>query len=70
MVISQGRYQPGALRGEQWRQAPLNGMGMAGAGVKGPRFLAGRGPQRPGAGAGLPAPAAGCLSGRRPARTA
>jgi hypothetical protein len=69
MAISQGRYQPGALRGPQWRQAPLNGIGMAGAGVKGLRLRAGQ-PQRPGAGAGIPTPTAGCLSGRRPTRTA
>ncbi len=56
MAITQGRYQPDALRGPQWRQAPLNGIGMAGAGVKGLRLLAGRGPQRPGAGGRSPDP--------------
>ena len=48
MAFTQGRCQPGVLRGPQGRQAPLNGITMAGIG----------------------APMAGRLSGRRPARTA
>jgi hypothetical protein len=70
MVFAQGQYQPGALRGPQWRQAPLNGITISGAGVKGLQLMAGPGPQRPGAGGGIEAPMAGRLSGRRPARTA
>jgi hypothetical protein len=70
MAIAQGRYQPDALRGPQWRQAPLTGIRMAGARVKGLQLLAGRGPQRPGAGGGIQLPMAGCLSGRKPAQTA
>jgi hypothetical protein len=69
MALTRGRYQPDALRGPQWRQAPLNGITMAGAGVKGLQLLAGPGPQRPGARGGIGTPMAGCLSGRRPART-
>jgi hypothetical protein len=49
MALTRGRYQPDALRGPQWRQAPLNGITMAGAGVKGLQLLAGPGPQRPAA---------------------
>ncbi|MCW2905545.1 MAG: hypothetical protein JWL68_334 [Actinomycetia bacterium] len=30
MAFTQGRYQPHALRGPQWRQAPLNGITIAG----------------------------------------
>ncbi len=56
MAFAQGRYQPGALRGPQWRQAPLNGIRMAGAGVQGRQLLAGPGPQRPGAGGGIQTP--------------
>jgi hypothetical protein len=55
MVFAQGRYQLGALRGPQWRQAPLNGITIAGAGVKGLQFMAGPGPQRLGAGGGIEA---------------
>ena len=49
MAFEQGRYP-------QWRQAPLNGIRMAGAGVKGLQLTAGLGPQRPGAGGGIEAP--------------
>jgi hypothetical protein len=55
MVFAQGQYQPGALRGPQWRQAPLNGITIAGAGIKGLQLMAGPGPQRPGAGGGIEA---------------
>jgi hypothetical protein len=40
MALVQGQYQPDAWRGPQWRQAPLNGIAMTGAGVKGLQFLA------------------------------
>ncbi len=30
MAFTQGRYQPDVLRGPQGRQAPLNGITMAG----------------------------------------
>jgi hypothetical protein len=70
MTFAQGRYQPDTLHGPQWRQAPLTGIRMAGARIEGFRLTAARGAQRPGAGGGIQAPAAGCLSGRRPARTA
>ena len=55
MALTQGRYQPGVLRGPQWRQAPLNGITIAGAGVKGLQLMAGPGPQRPGAWGGIEA---------------
>lgn len=55
MVFAQGRYQPGTLRGPKWRQAPLNGITIAGAGVKGLPFMAGPGQKRPGAGGGIEA---------------
>ena len=36
MAFARGRYQSGVLRGPQWRrQAPLNGITMAGAEAKG-----------------------------------
>jgi hypothetical protein len=70
MAFEQGRYQPGALRGRQWRQAPLNGTRMAGAEVKSLQLMAGAGPQRPNARGGIQAPVAGHLSGGAPARTA
>ncbi len=70
MAFTQGRYQPGVLRGPQWRPAPLAGITMAGAGSEGRQLTAAPGAQRPAAGGGIQAPAAGCLSGRRPARTA
>jgi hypothetical protein len=70
MAFAQGRYQSGVLRGPQWRQAPLNGITMAGAEVKGLHLVADHGPQRPGALVCIGAPIAGRLSGRRPARTA
>lgn len=53
MVFALGRYQPGTMHGPQWRQAPLNGIAIAGAGVKGLQFMAGPGPKRPGAGDGI-----------------
>jgi hypothetical protein len=55
MAFAHGRYQPGALRGPQGRQAPLNGITMAGAEVKGLQFMTGPGPQRPIAGGGIEA---------------
>ncbi len=70
MAFAQGRYQPGALRGPQWRQAPLNGIRMAGAGVQGRQLLACQDRSGPVLGAVSKPPMAGCLSGRRPARTA
>ena len=70
MAFAPGRYQPDVLHGPQWRQAPLNGITMAGAGVKGLQLVAGPGPQRPGALVCIRAPMAGRLSDRRPARTA
>lgn len=70
MAFAQGRYPPDILRGPQWRQAPLNGIRMAGAGTKGLQLRAVQGAQRPGSGGGIQAPAAGCLGGRRSARTA
>jgi hypothetical protein len=70
MAFAPGRYQPHALRGPQWRQAPLNGITIAGSGVKNPQLVAGPGPQRPSALVRIQAPMAGRLSGRRPARTA
>ena len=68
MAFTQGRYQPDVLRGPQWRQAPLTGIRMAGAGIEGLQLTAAQA-QVPVLG-GIQAPAAGCLSGRRPARTA
>ena len=56
MAFAQGRYQPDALRGPQWRQAPLNGIRTASAGAKGLQLMAGPGPQQPGAGGGIEAP--------------
>ena len=41
MAFTQGRYQPGVLRGPQGRQAPLNGITMAGTGVKDRQLIAG-----------------------------
>ena len=41
MAFTQGRYQPDVLRGPQGRQAPLNGITMAGTGVKGRQLIAG-----------------------------
>ena len=70
MAFTQGRYQPGVVRGPQWRPAPLAGIRMAGAGIEGLQLTAAPGAKRPVAGGGIQAPAAGCLSGRRPARTA
>ncbi len=70
MAFTQSRYQPGVLRGPRGRQAPLNGITMAGAGVEGRQFIAG--PDRSGLvpGGGIGAPRAGRLSGHRSARTA
>ena len=68
MAFTQGRYQPDVLRGPQWRQTPLTGIRMAGAAVYGLQ-LTGVLAQVPVLG-GIQAPAAGCPSGRRPARTA
>jgi hypothetical protein len=70
MAFAQDGYQPDILRGPQWRQAPLSGIMMDGAGVKGLQLTAVEGAQRPVAGGGIQARATGCLSGRRPARTA
>ena len=70
MAFAQGRYQPGVLRGPQGRQAPLNGITMAGTGVKGRQLIAGPDDSGPVPGGGIEAPMAGRLSGRRPARTA
>ena len=49
MAFTRGRYQSGALRGPQRRRAPLNGITMAGAEVKGLHLVADPGSQRPGA---------------------
>jgi hypothetical protein len=70
MAFAQGQYQPNALRGPQWRQAPLNGITIAGSGVKSLQLVAGLGPQRPSALVRIQAPMAGRLSDRWPARTA
>jgi hypothetical protein len=70
MAFAQGRYQSGALRGPQLRRAPLNGITMAGAKVKGLHLVTDPGSQRPGALVCIGAPIPGRLSGRRPARTA
>jgi hypothetical protein len=70
MAFAQGRFQPGAWHGPQWRQAPLNGIRMTGTGVKSLQLMAGPGPQRPGAGGGIQVPMTRRLSGRMPARTA
>ena len=70
MAFAQGRYQSGVLRGPQRRRAPLNGITMAGAEVKGLHLVADPGSQRPGALVCIGAPIPGRLSGRRPARTA
>jgi hypothetical protein len=69
MTFAQGRYQPDTLHGPQWRPAPLAGIRMAGAAADGLQ-LTGVLAQVPVLGAVSQAPAAGCLSGRRPARTA
>ena len=68
MAFAQDRYQPDILRGPHWRQAPLNGIRMAGAGAKGLQLTAVQQAPRPGAGGGIQAPATGWLGGRRPAR--
>jgi hypothetical protein len=70
MAFAQGRYQPDVLHGPQWRQAPLNGIRMAGAGVKGLQLITGPDRSGPVPGSGIEAPMAGRLSDRRPARTA
>lgn len=70
MAFAQGRFQSDVLRGPQGRQAPLNGITMAGSGVEGLQLVAGLGPQRPGALVCIHAPMAGRLSDCRPARTA
>ena len=70
MAFTQGRYQPDVLRGPQGRQAPLNGITMAGTGVKDRQLIAGPDHSGPVPGGGIGAPTAGRLSGRRPARTA
>ena len=41
MAFAQGRFQSGVLRGPQGRQAPLNGITMAGSEVKGLQLVAG-----------------------------
>ncbi len=65
MAFTQGRYQPDVLPGPQWRPVPLAGIRVASAGIEGFRLTAAQGAQRPGAGGGIQAPAAGCPSGRR-----
>jgi hypothetical protein len=70
MGFAQDRYQPGALRSPQWRQAPLSGITIAGGGIKTLQLVAGPGPQRPSALVRVQAPMAGRLSGRGLARTA
>ena len=70
MALARGRYQPDALRGPQRRQAPLNGITMAGAEVKGGQLIAGPDLSGPMPGGAIEAPMAGRLSGHRPARTA
>jgi hypothetical protein len=70
MAFAQGRYQPDVLRGPQGRQAPLNGITMAGTGVKGRQLIAGPDHSGPVPGGGIDTSMAGRLSGCRPARTA
>jgi hypothetical protein len=70
MAFTQSRYQPGVLRGPQRRQAPLNGITMAGAEVRGRQLIAGPDRSGPVPGGGIEAPMGGRLSGHRPARTA
>ena len=70
MAFAQGRYQPGALRGPHWRHAPLKGIRIAGAGVKGLQLTARSGTVAAMCWGGVQALMAGRLSGRRPARTA
>ena len=67
MAFTQDRYQRDILHGPQWRQAPLNGVRMAGAAAESLQLTAAQA-QRPMLG-GIP-PVAGWLSSRRPARTA
>ena len=43
MAFAQGRFQSDVLRGPQGRQAPLNGITMAGSGVEGLQLVAGLG---------------------------
>ena len=70
MAFAQDRYQLGALRGPQWRQTPLNGIMIAGAGTKSLQLVAGAGPQRPSALVRVQAPTAARIGGRALARTA
>jgi hypothetical protein len=70
MAFAQSRCQPGVLRGPQGRQAPLNGITMAGAEVKDGQLIAGPDLSGPVPGGTIEAPMAGRLSGHRPARTA
>jgi hypothetical protein len=70
MAFAQDQYQPDVLHGRQWRQAPLNGITMAGAGVKDLQLITGPDRSGPVPGGGIEAPTAGRLSARRPARTA
>ena len=70
MAFAQSRCQPGVFRGPQRRQAPLIGITMAGAEVKGRPLIAGPDRRGPVPGSGIEAPMTGRLSGPRPARTA
>ena len=70
MAFAQSRCQPGVLRGPQGRQAPLNGITMAGAEVRGRQLIAGPDRSGPVPGNGIEVPMAGRLTGPRPARTA
>ena len=56
MAFAHSRYQLGALRGPQWRQAPLNGIKVTGAVVKSLQLMAGPGPLGLDAGGGIPSP--------------
>lgn len=47
MAFAQGRYQPDILPGPQWRQAPLNGIRIAGAWLKGLQLTAVQGGSGP-----------------------
>jgi hypothetical protein len=70
MAFAQSRCQSGVLRGPQGRQAPLTGITMAGAEVKGRQLIAGPDRSGPVPGSGIEALMTGRLSGLRPARTA
>ena len=70
MAFTQSRCQPGVVRGPRGRQAPLTGITMAGAEVKGRQLIAGPDRSGPVRGSGIQAPMTGRLTGPRPARTA